>query len=318
MTILNEAKHHLNLFTNNRDTVFKIDKLLRAKRLNSEHEPRVQMGKDDGYTRFYQAQNYKDGKYFKVEKGFKERLIENIEFDKVELLPPLERDDAIDFLKSVIPTLPFTPYKHQLKGFLSLIRSRNKLDIIATGGGKSMVAYLVLKYFFDHDIPTILVVPTIGLTSQMFQDFKDYNAPKEMLDSIKLIGGENDDKALDKPYIITTWQSLNKVMKDVRLYDAILVDECLRGDTLIKTINGDVPIDSITEGDLVMTYNETTKQNEYNQVLKTHKNISNEQMYEIETDNGKLYITGNHKVFTQRGYVRVDELVLTDELLPYK
>lgn len=225
MTLMKENETHLDIFTNDRETVFAIDKLLKAKRPDADHDPRVQSGRDDGYTRFYQAKNHKDGKYFKVSSGFKERLLDNIAFDEVEHLPEIDSDDAIDFLKEMIPTLPFTPYKHQLKAFLSLVRESRKLDIVATGGGKSMIAYLVLRYFHRHNRKLVLVVPTIGLTSQMFQDFKDYNAPQDFLDDIKLIGGENKDKKLNARIVISTWQSLKKVMKDVAKYDAILVDE---------------------------------------------------------------------------------------------
>jgi len=82
-----------------------------------------------------------------------------------------------------------------------------------------------LRYFYDNNIKTILVVPTIGLTSQMFQDFKDYNAPEHFINDIKLIGGDNTCKKLDQPLVISTWQSLQNIINDVAIFDAILVDE---------------------------------------------------------------------------------------------
>ena len=55
-------------------------------------------------------------------------------------------------------------------------------------------------------------------------------------------------------------------------------------------------------------------QKEFKPIIKVHKNISNEQMYRITTSKGAINITGNHKVKTQRGWVRADELNLKDEI----
>jgi len=247
MTALKESETHLDVYTQDKETVLQIDSLLKAKRPDSEHEGRVQSGKDDGYTRFYQAKNHKVdgvmGKYFKVPYGFKKRLLDNIQFDTVEELPKVDNSDVMDFLRGILPTLPFKPYKHQLNAFMALTKTKNALPIVATGGGKSLIAYLALRYFYKHSKKLILVVPTIGLTDQMFQDFKDYNAPEAFLNDIKLIGGENTDKTLNANIVISTWQSLKKVMKDVKKYDCILVDEAhqAKADVLQEILDQPVP-----------------------------------------------------------------------------
>lgn len=229
MTAMQEQETHLDVFTDDRKIILKIDDLLKALRPGSEHEARVQAGSDDGYTRFYEASNVVhnniEGKYFRIQKGFKEKLLENINFDEVKLLPPIDLPNEMQFLREVIPSLPFIPYKHQLKAFIGLVGNRNHLSIVATGGGKSLIAYLTLQYYWQNKKRCILVVPTIGLTSQMFQDFKDYNATDEFLQDIKLIGGENNCKSLDQPLVISTWQSLQNIIEDVKVFDVIMVDE---------------------------------------------------------------------------------------------
>ena len=96
---------------------------------------------------------------------------------------------------------------------------------MCTGSGKSLVAYLLIRFLYEKGYKGILLVPTISLVSQMYGDFKDYNAPEEFLKDIKLIGGENNEKSLNSPIVIGTYQSLVKVRKDMKSYDFILVDE---------------------------------------------------------------------------------------------
>lgn len=174
MTALKEHETHLDVFTDDKKVIKKLDEILKAKRPGADHEPGVQMGSDDGYTRFYKATNVNGGKYFKIQRGFLSRISNSINFTQAEYLPKEVMPDKVQFLKKIMPTLPFKPYKHQLQAFMSLTEGRNNLSIVATGGGKSMIAYLVLRYFYDNNIKSILVVPTIGLTSQMYQDAKDY------------------------------------------------------------------------------------------------------------------------------------------------
>lgn len=241
MTVFRELDTHLEVWTDTQK--MEIDNILKAERPNAEHEPRVAMGKDDGFTRYYKATSANGGTYFRIGSGFKKRLLQHIRFDQVEELSPIPfKQNPLDFLRDVLPTLPFVPYKHQLKTFMGLVRERHHLGIVATGGGKSMIAYLSLRYLRGEGKKIILVVPTIGLTTQMFEDFKDYNAPKEFLDEIRLIGGENDVKKLDKPVIISTWQSLRKVMPNIKEYDAIFVDEAhqAKADVLQEILEQDV------------------------------------------------------------------------------
>ena len=124
---------------------------------------------------------------------------------------------------------------------------------------------------------------------------------------------------VNKNVVIAIWQSIYTI-KDQRWfeqYEAVFVDECLHPDTLITM--GDSTrkkISDINVGDIVKTRNEKTGLIENKPVLKVHKNLSkSEQMFEFELDNGEIIrITGNHKVYTQRGWVRADELTCEDSI----
>lgn len=79
---------------------------------------------------------------------------------------------------------------------------------------------------------------------------------------------------------------------------------CLAGDTPIITINGCKNIQDIQIGDLVLTH-----KGKFKKVINTKKSQSSD-IYELQTSirTTKLQITGNHLVYTNRGWVRVDEL----------
>jgi len=225
LTQLKETKTHLLLFTESKEVKLQIDKLLSALRPGAKFEPRVESGADDGYTRFYDGQKYKNGFLFKISNGFKQKLLDNIKFDETDLLPDINMPDRMEFLKRVMPELPFKPYKHQLKGFLHLTSDRNVFASMCTSAGKSLVAYLLLRYFRERNKRIIILVPTISLVSQFFNDCKDYNASHDFLDNIELIGGEFNGKKLDKDIVISTYQSLVKLKDRLKDFDCILVDE---------------------------------------------------------------------------------------------
>jgi len=229
LVAIRELDFHLEIYTDEKDIKLKIDQLLSAYEPNYSQTSRYRSGKWDGKRRFYKFVN----PIFIIPKGFKNKLLENINFDSIELLKTPKYSNVKDFLRQTLDTLPFKPRKYQIEAFLNIIQNWNHLGIISTGGGKSLVIYLVLKYFWKNNISNILIVPTIGLVDQMYNDFKEYNAPKDFLNDIQLIGGEYKNKNLSKPIIISTWQSLSKI-KNIEKYDSFFVDEChkLKADVL--------------------------------------------------------------------------------------
>jgi len=226
ITAIRELENHIEILTNKSEDIKNLDRLLSALRPGHEYEPRFQSGASDGRTRFYQTQKMERGVLFIIPRGFKKRLLDNISFDSSSLLPPdkISEEDK-EILKSIINTLPFKPRKYQLKSVIQFIENHNYLASMCTGSGKSLVAYLTMRFFYERGMKGILLVPTISLTMQMYGDFKDYNAPESFLENIKLVGGENNDKELNKPLIIGTYQSLVKVRENMKSYNFILTDE---------------------------------------------------------------------------------------------
>ena len=194
-------------------------------------------------------------------------------------------------------------------------------DIIHHNSGKSLIISTIVEFFRRKGMKGILLVPNINLLTQFHNDIEEYNL-KELHADTELIGGGRSVKninELTKTLTISTWQSMANFEGDLGELDFVIADECVHPETLITTDKGLKEIQYLNAGDLVLTINEETKEQEYKPIEKVHKNLrhsKSEQMYEIEMEDGsKLNITGNHKVQTQRGWVRADELTLEDSII---
>lgn len=89
------------------------------------------------------------------------------------------------------------------------------------------------------------------------------------------------------------------------------IDSCLVAGTMVRTINGESPIENVAVGDMVWT------RDGYREVLASQMTSPAATVYEIESDSGdKLIGTGNHPVWTEnRGFAPLDSLEYSDTIL---
>lgn len=82
--------------------------------------------------------------------------------------------------------------------------------------------------------------------------------------------------------------------------------------SLVSTNRGDIPIEDIKIGDLVLTH-----KNKYQEVYETMNKFEDKEYFILELENGyKLELTGEHPVLTKnRGWLRTDELTLVDDIV---
>lgn len=82
--------------------------------------------------------------------------------------------------------------------------------------------------------------------------------------------------------------------------------------TMIKTDKGDIPIEKLKIGDMVLT-----EKNRYRKIYETMNKFEDKEYFEIELDNGhKVSLTGEHPVLTRnRGWLRADELSFSDDVI---
>lgn len=234
------------------------------------------------------------------------------------------RHDKIDYeeLRKEINSYinGFDIREYQLKAIYQALTNKKGVLLSCTSSGKSLMIYGIMKYLINvkKKKHLLLIVPSVSLVEQMFSDFKEYGWENIDNDVELLYSGKKP--TYRAPLLISTWQSLEKLGKDFfEVYEGVIVDECVDGNTLIDTINGKEPIKNIKIGDYVKSYNIKTNQIEYCKVLdifKNHISSKNSEMLEIElVDGKKIKLTANHPVFTtNRGWVRAGDLNENDDL----
>ena len=218
--------------------------------------------------------------------------------------------------------------EYQLNAILTCLLGQRRVCIAATNAGKSLILYAISRILIESDKKVLIVVPTVLLVSQIYADFESYAKN----DEFDIEGNYHTitagyAKNSPKPCYISTRDSISAIPKEnlseyLEKFDAILVDECLHPDSLISMADGTkMKISDIKVNDMVYTYNENTKLNECNKVLVLHKNLLNSiknDMYKITLENGKeLKLTGNHKVFTNVGWVEVQNLTGDEQIEIY-
>jgi len=118
--------------------------------------------------------------------------------------------EAKEFVKSL--NLPFEIRDYQLKYFIKAVRNQRAVLLSPTSSGKSLIIYLLYRYFKTK---TLLIVPTVGLVTQMFKDFKSYGYELSDDEIHQVYGGK--EKTTNKKMTISTWQSI--VNQDAKFFE---------------------------------------------------------------------------------------------------
>jgi len=101
------------------------------------------------------------------------------------------------------------PRDYQIEAFVHAVRKRRALLLSPTASGKSLIIYLLSRFYRTDPDKILIVVPTTSLVHQMASDFISYGCPSEYIH--KIFSGQ--EKLTDAPFVITTWQSVYKLPK---------------------------------------------------------------------------------------------------------
>ena len=191
--------------------------------------PKFKHGIWDGKIRLYNKQKktiYK-GLVPQIEKFCADRKYSvELKFDNNNL--KISLDEIKNFITSLKLPSHIEVREYQLKAILDAIRNKRLTVLSPTGSGKSLIIYIILRYL---NVPTLLIVPSTSLVSQMHDDFTAYSINDETWDvkeeTSKIMGGYSKEGL--NPLIISTWQSLAKVSREWiknNGIETVLVDEC--------------------------------------------------------------------------------------------
>lgn len=223
--------------------------------------------------------------------------------------------------KQILAESDYKVRDYQAEATLAALNERRGVLECCTSSGKSLMIYLILRNLMMEKQykKMLLIVPSIMLVTQMYKDFKNYGWND--VDQYCELQDKDHEPTFKKQILISTWQSLKN--QDVSFFmaqECVVVDECLDGETLISTPEGDKRIKDIKVGDIVTSYNTKTgvfEPKRVKEVFENHPSSLSAKMLEIELENGKkVQITENHPVLTQnRGWIRAGELNENDDIL---
>lgn len=307
-----------------KQTLQNIYNFLKSEKPDAKYNFKVQKGWESPYNYFTEVKKIKETgqSVMRIMNGHLE-LLTNYNLNIPQELSEFTEDEIDRGLADIIKMMPFEPYDYQLKCAKDNLLTPKQISLAATSAGKSCIIFMIMYFLYKKGKKGYLIVPNVNLLTQLYQDFSDYfngdfsKERDEFLQCIDKQGGGYVSE-FNNFLVISTWQSLMNRRDVLDRSDFILCDECLSPDTMIATDKGYVEIRNVEIGDKVLTINETTGDYEFKPVVKVHKNLmmsSKEKMYELRMeDNSIIHITGNHKVNTERGWVRVDELNLDDNI----
>jgi len=103
---------------------------------------------------------------------------------------------------------------YQIDAIYNTIKQKKLTLLSPTSSGKSLIIYCIIRYILDQNphAKIILMVPSVQLVNQMFNDFEEYsenNGFDVAKYTQKLFSGQ--PKELTKNLLITTWQSLKNI-----------------------------------------------------------------------------------------------------------
>ena len=198
-------------------------------------------------------------------------------------------------------------YPYQKNAVESLINANGGILQSKAGSGKTRMGIATICRM---GLKTLWLTHTNELLNQ------SYNSASEFIDK-KLLGKITNGKMqIADGITFATVQTLSKADLNALKYewDMVVTDECFSCDTLISTIDGYKKIKDIDYGDMVLSYNHDTCKAEYKPVIyKFCKGAEN--VLTVTTEFGKMVLTRNHPVYTQRGYIKAEELTNGDYVL---
>lgn len=106
--------------------------------------------------------------------------------------------------------LKFEPRDFQLDAVRSSLKNKRQIVLSPTASGKSFIVYLLVRALQEiTDDHILILVPRVGLTTQIYSDFEDYseNDTWSVEENVATISSGRD-KTPDQQVYISTWQSL--------------------------------------------------------------------------------------------------------------
>ena len=156
----------------------------------------------------------------------------------IQDIPDQEIHDFISSLKPKIRTesheyIDAEVRDYQFDSIATAMRQCRCVEEAATSAGKSFILYVMARYYrqrreaLESDLRTLIVVPSIHLVTQLFDNFEEYSHGsdwKPVVNTQLIFEGATKD--ITKPIVISTWQGIQDQPKEwFHQFGDIVVDE---------------------------------------------------------------------------------------------
>ena len=197
---------------------------------NYRWAPAYKQGHWDGKIRFFDYQNHLPiGLVSKVADFCRlGRYTFKTTFDIETTIDRTEFQRFVDSLNIVNGEgEPMEPRDYQFNSAYEACFRRHICMEVPTAGGKTLIAYIIARFFEKIGKRLLIVVPNVSLVEQSYTDFFSYGW-EDLSQYVHMIyAGKKKDSYC--PIIISTWQSLQPKIKDhpeyFEQFDGILIDE---------------------------------------------------------------------------------------------
>lgn len=203
--------------------------------------PAFKNGKWDGYIRLYNP-NIK-----KLYAGLLSSLIEFAEIYNHQIVYDdslnLEQEYSDEYITEWLDNQLLHAHgeeifmrDYQYDVVFQFLKHKRLVIRAATSSGKSLIIYLICKFFIEHNKKILVQTDSTNLVEQLYNDFLDYSILNKFdVESNTQKITASYSKELTKPIAISTWQSqYSSLKKDVNhindYFDVIINDETHKAD----------------------------------------------------------------------------------------
>jgi superfamily II DNA or RNA helicase len=203
----------------------------------ARYSPKFRMKVWDGtiglfskHTRLLYCGLYDHLVIFCKEREYELEVLDNPEFDAIGKIESISLEQVKTFVDALNihsngEKLEIRDY--QYLAILTALKNKRRVILCPTASGKSLIVYCVMRFLLAFKLQSLVVVPTIALTYQMFNDFKDYSSANGWDASAfcQLIA-EGKGTMVNFPVVVSTWQSIYKLPKDwFNQFGNVMIDE---------------------------------------------------------------------------------------------
>lgn len=200
---------------------------------NHKFNPKVRARIWDGYIRIFSAakRELPIGLLEHLKKFCEDRSYEfdDSNFNYVGEKITLEKVD--EFCNKLLklmsePGESLVARSYQLEAVYKSISNGRNLFLSATGSGKSLIIYAIMRWHFFKRRRCLIVVPTTSLVEQLKSDFITYSIANGWSEKNIHLIYSGKEKSTNAGVVITTWQSVYKMPESFfNQFDVIFGDE---------------------------------------------------------------------------------------------